>query len=101
MMPCTSSLFPWYIKHIQQPFERILAVPAGICQPALLIPPLRQTTVIKVLLAVFDDKRNNIMTQTLFQSDQSSYSPIPVLEGMDMLELRVKRDDIINRNRRL
>jgi len=44
----------WYVEHIQQLDERILPIQTGVRKPAFLVPPLRQSTVIKMLLAVFD-----------------------------------------------
>ena len=47
------------IEHIQQSDESVLAIHAGIRQPPLLIPPLRQAAIIKQFLAVFNDKRDD------------------------------------------
>lgn len=71
-----------YIEHIQQSDECVLTIHTCVCQPALLIPPLRQTAVVKVFLAVLNDKRNYVVMQALLQSNQPPHSPISILEGI-------------------
>lgn len=70
-----------------------------VLRPGLLILPFRQTAVIEMLLAVLDDKRNDVMSQAFLQSDQPSHTPVSVLEWVDVLKLRMQSDHVIYRGR--
>ena len=86
------------IEHSHQFFECVLSVQTGICQIALFRSPLGESTIIKHLLGVFNNKRHDTKSQTFFQRDQSPDSAVAVLKRMDTFKFIVEADNVVNRD---
>ena len=52
-------------------------------------------SIIRVFLTVLNNERNDVVTQTFFQSNQTPYSTIAVLERIDCLETVMKINNIL------
>ena len=86
----------WYIQHVKQPNKRILTIKTSIRQPALFISPFRQAAIVKMLLAVLNDKRNDIMSQAFLQRNKPSDSSVSILEWVYRFEFRMKSNHIVD-----
>ena len=58
------------------------------------MPPLTQATIIEHLQFVGDDEGNDTTTQALFKHDETTYTPITVLERVNLLETDMIIEDI-------
>lgn len=87
-----------YLQHFKQSFERILPVKAGIQKIPLLRFPFGQTSVVVILLRVFDDKRYHVMAEAFLQCNKSSHPAVTVLKRVDSFKLRMECDDILDRD---
>ena len=82
------------MKFLQQNLEMILCRQAGIHQISLLAPPLLQSTIIKLLNIILDDKRRYSISQAFLEHDQSSHTAISVLKRVYLLKLIMKLNNI-------
>ena len=76
-------------------FKPILRGKAGVAEIAFFICPLVQSSVIKQLQIIVDDKRHDIVAQTFLEQNQPSDSAVSVLERVDALELIVKIQQLV------
>ena len=81
------------IIHIR--FILILCCQTGIGQITFFIVPFLQSTVIEHFQIIVNDKRNNIVFQTLLKHNQSAHTPVAVLERMDPLKLHMEVQNIL------
>ena len=86
-------------KHSHHLFEGILPVKTGVRQIAFFLLPFGQPPVIKRFFGVLDDEWDNGVAQAFLECNQSSYSAVPVLEGMDALKIVMKPDNVMYRDR--
>ena len=80
------------IIHIR--FILILCCQTGIGQITFFIVPFLQSTVIEHFQIILNDKRNNIVFQTLLKHNQSAHTPITILERMNSLKLHMEVKNI-------
>ena len=70
---------------------------AGICEIAIDVPPLPDTTVIEHLEFVGDDEGDYRICQTFLEHHQAPHAPVAVLKRMNLLETHMKIKDIFKR----
>ena len=75
-------------------FIVVLCGETGVCKIAIDMPPLTQATIIEHLQFVGDDEGNDTTTQALFKHDETTYTPITVLERVYLLETDMKIEDV-------
>ena len=91
-----SQLLSLYFKHIQQAAESVLAVQAGIGQPASFVLPFGQAPVVVQLLVILDEEGDDAMAETLLEGDEPADPAVAVLERMNALKLPVKPNDVVD-----
>ena len=64
----------------------VLCSQANVCQIAVNVPPLTKSSVIEHLQFVGDNEGNNAAVQALFEHDKTPYTPIDILERMNLLK---------------
>lgn len=74
---------------IQRGFESILSCKARIKKIAVLLIPLRESSIIERLHVISNDKRNNVMSKAFFKHDQPADTSVTVLEWMNALKTNV------------
>ena len=74
---------------IQCGFESILSCKARIKKIAVLLVPLRESTIIERLHVISNDKRNNVMSKAFFKHDQPADTSIAILEWVNALNANV------------
>ena len=73
----------------------ILSRKAGINQITPHFVIFGQTPVIEKLVVIFDDKWNQIISQTFFKNDQSANTPVSILKWMYFFEMEMKINNIV------
>ena len=70
---------------------------ASVCQIAIDMAPLTQTSVIEHLQFVSDDEGNNATAQTLLEHNKTPHTTITILERVNLFETDMKVKDIFER----
>ena len=86
------------IKLFEQFSEGILPVQTGVGQITFFHVPLGQSAVVKLLLGILNEERNDPEPQAFFQCNQPPHPAVAVLKRVDMLKIRMERDNIIDRD---
>ena len=86
-----------YLKIVQQAFITILGCKASVGQIAIDVPPLTQSSVVEHFQFVGNDKGNVPVVQTLLEHQQSPYTAIAVLKGMDSLKTHMEAKNVFKR----
>ena len=63
--------------------EAVLGGEAGVHEVAFDLVPFFDAAVVEQFQIILDDERDNIMLQALLKEDQTAYTAISILEGMD------------------
>ena len=82
-------------KIVQVCLKSILGGEAGVHKEAFFVVPLFESAIVKQLQVILDDERHNVVLQTLFKEDQSAYTAVSVLEGMDALKGYMESYDVL------
>ena len=57
--------------------------------------PFFEAAVVEQLQIILDDERDNVMLQAFLKKDQSAYTAISVLEGMDAFKGHMEGYDVL------
>ena len=82
---------------IHNRFEIVLHQQASISEIPGEFIPFFQAAIIKHLMLVVDDKRDNPIVKAFFEKDQSSDASVAVLKRMDTFKLNVEIQQIVKR----
>lgn len=82
------------LEIIQQGLVVVLRGKAGVRKVAVHVSPFPETAVVKELEFFGDDERHDTVCQAFLEHQEPSNAPVPVLEGMDHLELLMQVNDI-------
>ena len=74
---------------IQRGFESILGCKARIKKRAVLLIPLRESTIVERLHIIRNDKRNNVISKAFFEHDQPANASIAILKWVNALKANV------------
>lgn len=83
------------LKIVQQGFVVVLCGQAGVHEVAVKMAPFPEPSVVEEFEIFGDDERHDSVCETLFEHHQPSHTTVPVLEGMNGLELLVKVDNVL------
>ena len=75
--------------------KAVLGGEAGIHKEAFFVIPLFEATVVEQLQVILDDKRYYVVLQALLEEDQTTYTAVSVLEGMDAFKSYMKGYDVL------
>ena len=75
--------------------KAVLGGEAGVHEVAFDLVPFFETAVVEQFQIILDDERDNIMLQALLKEDQTAYTAISILEGMDALKGYVEGYDVL------
>ena len=78
------------LKIIKMLLKFILRGETGVYKKSALASPLGKSSIIEHLHFFIDDKRNDIVAETLLEDDQSAYAPVSVLKRMYALKSIMK-----------
>ena len=78
----------------QDGFILILGGETGICEVAINVTPLMKSAIIEHLQIICDDEGNDAICEAFFEHDETAYTPVAILEGMNLLEADVKVENI-------
>ena len=93
--PCVRvSVFMRYSEIIQVFLEGILRWETGVGQVSFFPIPLLQSAVIEHFYAVLNNKRHNIVFQAFLEHNQTTDTPVAVLERVNALKTHMERKDI-------
>ena len=71
---------------IQRGFKSILGCKACIKKIAVLLIPLRESTIVERLHVISNDKRNNVMSKAFFKHNQPADTSIAILKWVNALK---------------
>ena len=87
-------------KVVQISFKAILGSEAGVHEESFFTIPFFKSTIVEQLQVILNNKRDNVMLQTLLKEDQAAYTAISVLEGMDTFKNHMEGYDVLKGLRR-
>ena len=85
----------FYAETVHVFSESVLSRQTGITQITLFVFSFLQTSVIKFLYIVLDDKRDNIIPQTFLEKDKPADSAVSVLKGVYTLEIIMELQKLV------
>ena len=83
------------LKVIKMFLEFILRRKAGVDEKTAFARPLGETAVVKHFEFLVNDKGNYVVTQTFFEENQSTDTPVTVLKRMDAFKSVMKVKNIL------
>ena len=80
---------------IQISFKAVLGGKAGVHKEAFFAIPFFEAAVVEQLQVILDNEGDNIVLQTLLEEDQTAYTAVSVLEGMDAFKGHMKGYNVL------
>ena len=78
----------------QDGFILILGGETGICEVAINVTPLMKSAIIEHLQIICDDEGNDAICEAFFEHDETAYTSVAILEGMNLLEADMEIKDV-------
>ena len=78
----------------QDGFILILGGEAGVCEVAVNMAPLMKTAIIEHLQIICDDEGNDAICEAFLEHDETAYTSVAILEGMNLLEADMEIKDV-------
>ena len=63
----------------------------------MLTVPFMQTTIIKHLQVILNNKRDNVAFEAFLEKDESTDTPVTILKRMDTLKIMMECNDLFER----
>ena len=79
---------------VKQCLVIVLCCETGICQIPVDVSPFFKSSIIVHFQFVSNDERNDVVSQTFLEHQQTTNSAIAILERMNLFETDVKIQDI-------